>query len=166
MEKDEHAAGRFVRLFAESKSLSRDALEILSASWRVGTGKRYSSHIERFVKLFRERYTDPIQATTEIVIEFLTEYFKTGVGYSSANSVRSALSSIIKPVCNVPSGKSPLVCRLLKGVFNIRPALPRYVTTWDVTKVFTFIKSKRTLTNCDLKTLSHRLAILLFLTTG
>ena len=99
-------------------------------------------------------------------IEFLTEYFKTGVGYSSVNSARSALSSIIKPVCNVPFGKSPLVCRFLKRVFNIRPALPRYVTTWHVTKVFTFIRSKPTLTNCDLKPLSHRLAILLCLTTG
>ena len=76
------------------------------------------------------------------------------------------MSSIIKPVCNVPFGKSPLVCRLLKGVFNIRPALPRYVATWDVTKVFTFIKSKPTLTNCGLKTLSHRLAIFLCLITG
>ena len=99
-------------------------------------------------------------------IEFLTEYFKTGVGYSSVNSARSTLSSIIKPVCNVPFGKSPLVCRFFNGVFNIRPVLPRYVTTWDVTKVFTFIKSKPTLTNCDLKTLSHRLAILLCLTSG
>ena len=137
MEKDEHAGGPFVRLFAESKSLSRDALEILSASWRVETGKRYNSHVERFVKFCRERYTDPIQATTEIGIEFLTEYFKTGLSYSSVNSARSALSSIIKPVCNVPFGKSPLVC-----------------------------KSKPTLTNCDLKTLSHRLAKLLCVTTG
>ena len=105
------------------------------------------------------------KATTEMGIEFLTEYFKTGVGYSSVNSARSALPSIIKPVCNVPFGKSPLVCRFLKGVY-IRPALPRYVTTWDATKVFTFIKSKPTFTNCDLKTLSHRLATLLCLTTG
>ena len=59
-----------------------------------------------------------------------------------------------------------MVCRLIKGLFNIRPALPRYVTTWNVSKVFTFIKSKPTLTNCDLKTLSHRLARLLCLTTG
>ena len=43
--------------------------------------------------------------------------------------------------------------------------MPRYVTTWDVTKIFTFIKLRPTLTNCDLKTLSHRLAILLCLTT-
>ena len=97
-------------------------------------------------------------------IEFLTEYFKTRVGYSSVNSARSALSSIIKPVCNVPFGKS--VCTLVKGVFNIRPALPGYATTCDVTKVFTFIKLKPTLTNCDPKTLSRRLAILLCLRTG
>ena len=51
-------------------------------------------------------------------------------------------------------------------VFNIRPTLPRYVTTWDVTKVFTFIKSKPTITNCDLKAIYHRLARLLYLTTG
>ena len=115
MEKDEHAGGSFVRLFAESKSMSRDALEILSASWRMGTEKRYNSHVERFVKFCRERYTDPIQATTEMGIEFLTEYFKTGVGYSSVNSARSTLSSIIKPLCNVPFGKSPLYADFSEG---------------------------------------------------
>ena len=96
------------------------------------TGERYNYHIERLVKFCRERYTDPIQATTEMGIEFLTEYFKTGVGYSSVNSARSALSSIIKPVCNVLFGESLLVYRLLKGVFNTRPALPGYITPWDV----------------------------------
>ena len=166
MEKDEHAGGPFVRFFAESKSLSRDAFEILSASWRVGTGKRYNSNVKRFVKFCCERYTDPIQATTEMGIELLTEYFRTGVGYSSGNSTRLDLSSIIKPVCNVPFGKSLLVCRLLKEVFNIKSALPRYVTTWDVTKAITFISSKLTHTNCYLKTLSHRSAILLCLTTS
>ena len=80
-----------------------------------GNRKKVQLHVERFVKFCRERYTDPIQATTEMGIEFLTEYFKTGVGYSSVNSARSALSSIIKPVCNVPFGKSSLVCRFFKG---------------------------------------------------
>ena len=40
VKKDGHADGPFVRLFAEIKSLSKDALEILAASWRVRTGKR------------------------------------------------------------------------------------------------------------------------------
>ena len=127
----------------------------------MGIGIKYNSHIKIFVKFCREKYTDLIQTTIEMGIEFLTEYFKTGLGYSSVNFARSTLSSIKKPVCNVPFGKSPLVCRLLKGVFNIRPALPRYVTKWDIAKFFTFIKSKLVLITCDLKTLSHRLAILL-----
>ena len=61
---------------------------------------------KRLSSLFCERYTDAIQATTEMGIELLTEYFKTGVGYSSVNSARSALPSTIKPVFNVPFGKS------------------------------------------------------------
>ena len=127
MEQNKYAGDSFVMLFAQSKSLSRNALEILSVLSRVGTVKRYNSHIERFLKLCRERYTNPIQANTETGIEFLTEYFKTGVG--SVNSARSALSSIIKPVCNVAFGKSRLVCKLLKGAFNVRSVLRRYVAT-------------------------------------
>ena len=112
MEKDENAGGRSVRFLAESKSLARDALEIL-----LGTEKRYNSHVQRFVKFCDERYTETIKATTEMGIKFLTEYFKTGVGYSLTNSACSVLSSIIKPVCNVPLGKLTLVYRLLKWNF-------------------------------------------------
>ena len=63
----------------------------------MGTGKRCNSHTESFVKFCHARYTDPIQVTIEMRIEFITEYFKTVVGYSSANSARSVFSSIIKP---------------------------------------------------------------------
>ena len=52
------------------------------------TGKRYNLHLKRFVNFYREKYTDPIQTTTEMGIELLTEYFKTGIGYSSVNSAR------------------------------------------------------------------------------
>ena len=132
----------------------------------MGIGKRYNSHTERFLKFCRERHNDPIQATTEMGIKFFTEYFKAGVGYSSASSACSVMTSIMEPVCNVPFGKSTLVCRLLKGLFDIRPSLPRYVTIWDVARVFSFISSKSTLTDYDLKTLSHRLAILFSLRAG
>ena len=40
VEKEGHIGGSFVRLFTETKPLSRDALESLLASWREGTGKR------------------------------------------------------------------------------------------------------------------------------
>ena len=93
---------------------------------------------------------DPFQATTKIDIEYLTNYFHTGVGYSSVNTARSVLSTIIKTENEIPFGELPLVRSFLKGVFNLRPALPRYSTT----VVLKYIKSLKPLKQCDLKSLS------------
>lgn len=54
----------------------------------------------------------------------------------------------------------------MNGVFNLRRALPRYITTWSMTKVINYIKGKPTLPSCDLKKVSHRFIILLCLTTS
>ena len=88
------------------------------------------------------------------------------MGYSAVNLARSVLSSMIKPENGITFGENPLVCRLLKGIFNIKPSLPRYTVTWDVGKIFQHIKSLPSLEICNLKTISYRLAILLCLTTG
>ena len=50
----------------------------------------------------------------------------------------------------------------LKGLLIL--GQPCTITTWNVTKGFTFIKSKLTLTDCDLETVSHKFAMLLCLT--
>ena len=44
--------------------------------------------------------------------------------------------------------------------------MPRYVTTWNVSKVFQYLKKQQALVNCDLKAVPHRLPILLCLTSG
>ena len=54
---------------------------------------------------FRFLWLRPSQATTEMRIGFLTEYFKTGVRFGSVNSTSSGLSSIMKHISNLPSGK-------------------------------------------------------------
>ena len=60
-----------------------------------------------------------------------------------------------------------MVSRILRGVFNVIPALSRYVTiTWNFSKVFQYIKTQPTLAICDLQKVSHRLAILLPPTKG
>ena len=164
--KDGHDCGTLIGFLQKSSTLSKAAIEIISTSWRQGTEKRYYGHIKRFVDFCHKRQADPLCATTETGIEFLTEYFNTGVGYSAVNSARSALSSLIKPLHGIPFGKDPLVSRLLRGVFNIRPALPRYVTTWNVSKVFQYLEKQQALVNYDLKAVSHRVAMLLCLTTG
>ena len=65
---------------------------------------------------------------TENAIEFLTDTFKSGSGYSAINTARSAMSSTVV----LPNGATfgehplvrPLVRRFLKGVFELKPSLP------------------------------------------
>ena len=113
-----------------------------------------------------QRNINPAHANIRIGIEYLIQYFYSSVCYSSINTARSVLSSILKPQNGSSLREDPLVCRLLKGVFNLRPSLQRYTTTWDISICFRYIKSLPLLDECNLKTLSCRLAILLHLTMG
>ena len=101
--------------------------------------------MQRFTQYCHQRNVDLFYAATKIGIEYLKKYFHAGVGYSSVNTARFVLSTVIKTENDIPFGELPLVCRFLKGVFNLRPALPKYSTTWDVSVVLKYIKSLKAL---------------------
>ena len=100
------------------------------------------------------------------VIEFLTELFHTGIGYSAINTARSALSSIILLPGGRPVGEHPLICRFLKGVFELRPALPKYTEIWDVGIVLRYPKALYPPQDITLKQLTLKTTTLLCLLTG
>ena len=65
--------------------------------------------------------------------DFLTDQFDVHKkSYSTINSYRSALSSMLPPVDGTLLGEHPIVGRLLKGMFVSRPPQPKYTSTWDV----------------------------------
>lgn len=68
-----------------------------------------------------------------MVCDFLTDQFDgSKKSYSTINSYRSALSSVLLPVDGHPLGEHPIIIRLLKGMFVCRPPQPKYTCTWDV----------------------------------
>ncbi len=100
-------------------------------------------------------------------MSFLSELFNSGLSYSYINTARSALSSIL--CCNntsIPFGQLPIVKRFMKGVFETRPSLPRYSSTWDINIAFNYIRQQKPLSLLSLKDLSHRVAFLLCLLSG
>ena len=101
----------------------------------------------------------------ENVINFLAEVFDKGLGYSALNTARSAIATFLW-IDGKPAGEHPLVCRFMKGVFNIRPALPRYEVTWDVSVVFKYLKKLHPPQSLSLKELSLKLVTLLALLAG
>ena len=82
-------------------------------------------YITKWLKFCSGNSIDPDSANTESGIGFLTHLFKSNLGYSAISTARSALSTMIMDVNNVPFGQHVLVKHLMKGIFELRPALPR-----------------------------------------
>ena len=82
------------------------------------------------------------------------------------NSARSALSALISLPGDLSIGNYPLNTRFLKGVFQIRPALPRYSSIWNVNVVLKYLKSVAPATRLSLKELSYKVTMLLLLLSG
>ena len=149
------------------QGISDEAASIITNSWRVGTKRQYRTCLKKWEEFSCKQQIDPVRPTLIMVLDFMTELYEQGQQYSSLNTARSALSSVIVLAGDVPIGKHPLVCRFLKGVFQERSALPRYVDTWDVSLVLNYLKDQYSSTEkLGLKELTHKLVMLLSLLSG
>ena len=63
-------------------------------------------------------------------------------------------------------GEHPLVARFLKGVFELKPSLPRYAFVWDVGTVLRYMQSMTPMTDMTLAMLTKKLTTLLALVTA
>lgn len=106
------------------------------------------------------------QATVNDSLELLTSLYRQGLGYSAINTARSALSSVITLGDKTTFGEHPLVTRFLKGIFELKPSLPRYTVIWDVGTVLKFFQTFPPITDMTLKQLTKKLVTLLVLVTA
>lgn len=86
---------------------------------------------------------------------------KNGIGYSGTKTSRSSLSCILNvyPLNGISLSSHPTVIMFLKWVFEPKSTTPRYIRTWDVSKVICslekmydskeFIIKGPDLKNCD-----------------
>ena len=105
----------------------------------------------------------PFSSGISEVLDFLADQFEAGMQHRSLNGYRSAISSCHLPVDGFSVGQHPLVSRLLKGVFNLRPPQPKYSHTWEVCKMLDHLKSLGPNDSFSLEQLTRKLAMLLAL---
>ena len=146
------------------QKLSREASELLLSSWRQKSSKTYDSLCKKWISWCVERKSDPVSGPIEEVVNFLAHLYNEGYQYRSLNAYRSAIASMHTPIEGLSIGQHPLVSRLLKGVFQSRPPLPKYLETWDVSIVLTYLDKQSVDESLPLKLLSQRTAMLLALT--
>lgn len=101
-----------------------------------------------------------------IVLDFLTALYETGIGFSALNTARSALSSVVVLSDRITVGSHHLVCRFMKGVSEIRPSKPRYCETWDVSLLLQYFHDQEDNKKLAISQLTQKLCALLLLLSG
>ena len=157
--------GNIQRSF-EARGISVRAAEICNASWDNGTSSQYKTYIDRWHEFCCQREISEFSPSVGDVLDYLAMLFdQLKLGYSAINTARSALSSFII-VDGMDVGKHPIVARFLRGVFKLKPALPRYNVIWDANIVLEYLKSLSPVKNLSLKLLTHKLVMLMLLLSG
>jgi site-specific recombinase XerD len=164
--KNETRSILFIRESIKNTEISDETINISNASWRDSTKQQYRNYHQKWLQFCSKKQINPFKANINNVLSFLTDLFKSGLGYSSMNTARCALSSYFSLDNSVNISSNVLVKRFMKGVYTLRPALPRYNVTWDVNVVLTYLKGLSPLESLSLLQISQKLLMLLLLLSG
>ena len=151
----------------KEKGFSKKARELLTASWRNGTQKDYTSKFKKFCSWCRTRKIDSYSASLTEVADFLSDLFAEGLQYRTIAGYRSMLSSVLSPINNIPVGQHPYIIRLLKGVFNSRPPKSKLLPEWDLQKVLNMLQKEpfEPISAASLKLITYKVVFLTAIST-
>ena len=156
-----------IRTKLQIDGFSTETIEIILSSWRPGTLSQYQGVYKKWSEFCSKNKCDVICPQLPLALSFLSDLFNDKMSYSYINTARSALSSlVIVKDTDVPFGQLPVVKRFMKGIFEKRPALPKYKAIWNVNVVFKFIREQKPVGEIPLKELTQRLTFLLCLLSG
>ena len=127
--------------------------------------KQYKTYLEKWLLFCRKRDIDFCSPPISDALEFLMGLYSQGLSYSTLNTARSALSSILSFSDCHSFGSHPLVVRFMKGVFETRKPKPKY-EIWDASKVLNYLSTLHPVKELPLKDLTLKVLMLLLLVTG
>ena len=147
--------------------LSRAATDILLSSWSEATQKRNAGPWRTWASWCTARCLCPLTAPVNAILSFLAELVQQQkLAYRTIGVYKSAISQTHDPIGETSLGELPIVSRFMKGVFRLNPPKPKLCSTWQVKVVLAHIEGQKPVEELSLKELSHKLAILLALTSA
>lgn len=131
------------------------------ASVTESTLKQYNTGLKLWWSYCIEHNINVFSVTTEHLLKFLTKCFQKGNSYGTLNSHRSAISQIAS--CDLSNDFR--IKRFFRGIYGLRPNLPKYEITWDPSIVLKFL-AKQINSQLNLRGLTQKTLVLLLLATG
>ncbi|XP_072948702.1 uncharacterized protein [Epargyreus clarus] len=144
------------------RGISPSSIDIMLASLSENSIKQYDTCLRKWFLFCSKNHINFYQASIPNVIYFLTDLFYSGAQYGTLNSCRSALSLIL----GHRLGEDDRIKRFFKGLFRLRPPLPKYDMTWDTSLVIETLASWTPNQNLSIEKISYKLVTLLALVTA
>ncbi|XP_061721260.1 uncharacterized protein LOC133528068 isoform X1 [Cydia pomonella] len=160
--KDYPGCRDLIRRSMMKKFVPESAICIMLASLSNSSLKQYDSCLKKWFSFCINNQVDVYQASVPNVISFLTDLYHSGAQYGTLNSCRSALSLIL----GADIGNDNRMKRFFKGIFRLRPPLPKYSMTWDTSVVLNSLANWYPNATLNLEKISKKLVTLLALTTA
>ena len=150
-----------IRKRYQEEGFSTETASLLTGSWRPATKTAYNCYVANGKCTRSKNVPSPAE-----VANFLARLFTQDASYSAVKTARSALPAFL-PMQNGRSvGSQHDVCRVVKGVFEARPSLPKYQKTWNVNIVLDHLDSLPEVEDTSLKQLTLCMCMPLTLLTG
>ena len=168
VQKDESSYLSTIRQQLQGLGFTSRSIAVIVASWREGTTSQYQTYLQKWLEFCKQKHCDVLPPPLPLTLDFLSMLYEKGLSYNTINTARSMLSSILQLNVNssVPFGQLPIVRRFMKGLFELRPVLPRYKSIWDLNIVFSYFRGRPAAQELSLKELTLKLTFLLNLLSG
>lgn len=134
----------------------------MMASLSANSLKQYDTCLRKWWNYCEHTHTNVFIASIPTVIHFLTKQFHQGAQYGTLNSCRSALAILLGSTIS----KDDRIQRFFKGVFRLRPSLPKYSYTWDTNCVLDHLSQWYPNEELSFDKLTRKTITLLALTTA
>ena len=144
-----------------TSGLDSDDLDFLSNHLAPSTRSGYGYAFQQFSIFCDGLSEDPFTCAPSVLVKYIRQMYDSGAEYSTVNHHRSSISKFHAGFGGVAIGCHPIVSQAVKAVFRLRPPLPKYIATFDISKVFAFIKTLPPNTDLTLKQLSFKTLFLL-----
>lgn len=108
-----------VRKLLQDRGISEEITSVIFNSWRKSSQRQYWTYIKRWLQFCDTRKIDSFNPTVNNFLCFLQILFHQSLSYSTINTARSAVSSLLSLSGKENFGSHVLIKRYLKGVLLI-----------------------------------------------
>ena len=93
-----------VRSHLITKGFSSQAVQVIMASWRDSTKAQHQIYMKKWENFGAQNECSFLDPPISKAVDFLTGLFDQGLSYTSINTARSALSTLLHQDNNIPFG--------------------------------------------------------------